>query len=59
MGWDLIAPRVVVEVIDAGHPGILTEPAVIAVAGSLNQRICEALAGDSEPWNEFLALHAD
>jgi thioesterase domain-containing protein len=59
MGWDRIAPKVVVEMIDAGHPGILTEPAVIAVAGSLNQRICEALAGDSEPWNEFLALHAD
>jgi len=58
MGWDLIAPRVVVEVIDAGHPGILTEPAVIAVARSLNEHICDALACDGEAWNEVLAFHA-
>ncbi len=58
MGWDLIAPKVVVEVIDAGHPGILTEPAVIAVARSLNEHICEALACDGEAWNEALAFHA-
>jgi amino acid adenylation domain-containing protein len=32
MGWDSVAPRLTVEMIDAGHPGILTEPGVIAVA---------------------------
>ena len=43
MGWDAIASAVSVEVFDAGHPGILTEPAVIGVARSLDRHIREAL----------------
>jgi amino acid adenylation domain-containing protein len=43
MGWGAIAPAVRVEVFDAGHPGILTEPAVIGVAHSMDRHICEAL----------------
>lgn len=48
MGWGSVSPRVTVETVHAGHPGILGEPAVIAVARSLDHHICEALAGDSE-----------
>ena len=57
MGWDSIAPGIAVEMIHAGHPGILSEPAVIPVARSLNQRISEALASDGEAWNGMLAPH--
>jgi thioesterase domain-containing protein len=57
MGWDSVAPRVTVEMIDAGHPGILTEPGVIAVASSLNQRICDALESNVDASNGAPALH--
>jgi amino acid adenylation domain-containing protein len=57
MGWAPIAPGVVVEMIHAGHPGILSEPAVIAVARSLDQRISEALAAVGEAANDVLPEH--